>query len=173
MERGKKTGIILRQFRKKNKRIVHKDLFTEFFFLNKDRRIIEFLFQDEKLIIETFFKEFLPDEFKNFINVKIYNDMEEEIKTWYYDSENLVVAITVNWGFKRQEISVDINIENFVVNVVDEKGLIIRNIDYVMFNDYLISFLTLQARNLAQSYESLGSPAKKLESKTKLEKEDS
>jgi len=62
----------------------------------------------------------------------------------------------VNWGFKKQEISLDINIENFIVTVVDEKGAIMRSIDYVMFNDYLISFLTLQARTLSETYESLG-----------------
>lgn len=164
MERGKKTSFILRQFRKKNKRIINKDLFTEFFYLNKERRIIEFLTQDGDLVLNDFFKRFLPEEFRSFIEVKIYNDMEEEIKTWYYDSENLVIILSVNWGFKKQEISIDINIENFVVTVVDEKGMIIRNIDYIMFNDYLISFFTLQARVLAESFENIGS-SKRLSSK--------
>ena len=155
MERGKKTSFILRQFRRKNKRIVNKDLFTEFFYLNKERRVIEFLHQDEQLVFEDFFKQFLPEEFREFISVKIFNDMEEDIKTWYYDSENLVIIVNVNWGFKKQEISVDINIENFIITVVDEKGLILRNVDYVMLNDYLISFATLQARNLAESFEKI------------------
>lgn len=163
MERGKKTNFILRQFRKKSKQIINKDLFTEFFYLNKDRRVIEFLAQDDKLSIELFFRKFLSDDFKDFVKLKILNDVEEEIKTWYYDTENLVLVLDVNWGFKRQEISVDVSIENFVITVIDDKGQLLREVDYVLLNDYLISFLTLQARNLSAIYESLSKKKSKLE----------
>jgi len=80
MERGKKTSFILRQFKKKSKRIVNKDIFTEFFYINRERRIVEFLLNDENLVIETFFKEFLPSEFRDFVSIKALNDVEEEIK---------------------------------------------------------------------------------------------
>jgi hypothetical protein len=154
MERGKKTSFILRQFRRKSKRVVNKDLFTEFFYLNRSRRVIEFLSDYNKCLhIENFFKEFLPNEFKDFVKLKILNDSEEQINTWYYDEENLVIVVSVNWGFKKQEISIDLNIENFVVTSINEDGKIIRDVDYTLFNDYLISFLSIQSRTLAQSFE--------------------
>lgn len=155
MERGKKTSFILRQFRKKSKRVVNKDYFTEFFYLNKDRRIIEFLTQDDNLVMQDFFRHFLPDEFKEFVNVKLLNDVEDEIKTWYFEQETLVIVLNVNWGFKKQEISIDVNIENFMVTIIDEKEQLTRDIDYTLLNDFLISFLTLQARNLAEIYEKI------------------
>ncbi|NCC71037.1 hypothetical protein EOM09_05640, partial [bacterium] len=147
MERGKKTSFILRQFKKKSKRFVKKDFFTEFFYLNKSRRAIEFLENsDGKFIMEHFLKEFLPNDFRDFISLKILNDAEEEIKTWYFDEENLCLVLNVNWGFKKQEISIDLDIENFMVSVIDEEENILRSIDYTLFNDYLISFLTIQTR---------------------------
>ena len=155
MERGKKTSFILRQFKKKSKRIVNKDIFTEFFYINRERRIVEFLLNDENLVIETFFKEFLPTEFRDFVSIKVLNDVEEEIKIWYYDNETLVLVIEVNWGFKKQEMSVDIDIENFVVTVIDENGQMTRDIDYTLLNDYVISFLTIQARTLAEAFDVL------------------
>lgn len=155
MERGKKTSFILRQFKKKSKRIVNKDIFTEFFYINRERRIVEFLLNDENLVIETFFKEFLPSEFRDFVSIKALNDVEEEIKIWYYDNETLVLVIEVNWGFKKQEMSVDIDIENFVVTVIDENGQMTRDIDYTLLNDYVISFLTIQARTLAEAFDVL------------------
>ena len=158
MERGKKTSFILRQFRKKNKRTINKDLFTEFFYLNRDRKVIEFLPEAEKegkFIVESFFKKFLARELRTFVEVKILNDVEEEIKNWYYEDENLVLLIKINWGFKKQEISLDVCIENFVVTILDDSDSLIRKVDYVMLNDHLISFLTLQARALSEVYENL------------------
>ncbi len=155
MERGKTTDFILKQFKKKSKRIVNKDFFTEFFYLNKERQVIEFLRNGNGLVMESFFKEFLPEEFKEFVKVKLYNDVEEEINTWYYDEENLVVILDINWGFKKQQVSIDLDIENFAVTVIDENGGFMKRVDYVLFNDYLISFLTTQARTLAQSFETL------------------
>jgi hypothetical protein len=153
MERGEKTSFILRQFRKKSKRVINKDYFTEFFYLNRDRRVVEFLKQNDKLVVEEFFRQFLPEEFRNFVQVKILNDIEEEINTWFYEQETLVVLLKVNWGFKKQEISIDINIENFMITIIDENEQLIREIDYTLLNDHIISFLTLQARNLAQIFE--------------------
>jgi len=155
MERGKKTGIILRQFRKKNKRAINKDLFTEFFYLNKERRVVEFLLNDSSIVLEDFFKKFLPSEFREFVKVKVLNDVEEEIRTWYIEEENLVLIIEINWGSKKQEISIELNIENFMITAISEKGQVIREVDYVMLNDYIISFLTRQARNLAETFDVL------------------
>ena len=160
MERGDRTNFILKQFRKKSKRIIKKDFFTEFFYINRERRVIEFLSQDNKLVLETFFKHFLPEEFRNFVSIKLLNDIEEEINTWYYDTENLLMVIAVNWGFKKQEISIEFNVENFVVTVIDEDENIMRKVDYVLFNDYVISFLTLQARNLSEIFDKLTSKKK-------------
>ena len=161
MERGNTTDFILKQFRKKTKRIIKKDLYTEFFYLNRSRRVIEFLEHENSLAMNTFFREFLPKEFRDFVHVKVYNDSEESVKTWYYDEENLVVVIQVNWGKKQQEISIDIDIDLFKVTIIDQDQNDVKSIDYVMFNDYLISFLTLQARNLAQTFEVLVDNKKK------------
>jgi hypothetical protein len=161
MERGKSTDFILKQFRKKSKRLVNKDLFTEFFYLNRERSVIEFLTNGGDLLVNQFFKEFLPSEFRSFASVKIHNDSEEEVKTWYYEEENLILIIDVNWGFKKQEISIEIDIEQFEISVIDEHGEMIKSIDYILLNDYLISFLTLQARNLSQTFEILQNRKKK------------
>lgn len=153
MERDKKSTTILNQFKKKTKKIVNKDLFTEFFYLNKNRGVIEFLTQQDEILIESFFKKLLPEEFKEFVNIIILNDAEEEIRTWYYDSENLVIVIKINWGFKKQEISIDIDINNFLTTTIDDNHIVQENIDYILFNDFLISFLTNNAKNLAQTFE--------------------
>ena len=156
MQRGKKTNFILRQFKRKSKKIVNKDYFTEFFYHNKEREIIEFLKDsNEKLIINTFFKKFIPDEFKEFVNIKIYNMNEEEVRLWYYSQEDLILVINVNWGIKKQEISIGIDIENFEITIIDDKENVSKKIDYLMFNDYIISFLTIQARNLAETFKKI------------------
>ncbi len=165
MERGKNTDFILKQFKKKSKRVIKKDLFTEFFYLNRERRVIEFLKHDGVLAMDKFFKEFIPNEFRPFVKVKVFNEVEEEIKTWFYNEENLVLVVEVNWGNKKQEISVDIDIENFALTIVDQNQVMTRSVDYIMFNDYLISFLTLQARNLAQTFDAL---AQRREEKSSL-----
>ncbi len=155
MERGKKTSFILKQFKKKSKRVIHKDYFTEFFYLNRNREIIEFLRDDEgRLLLEVFFKEFIQEEFRDFIKIKILNDDENEITTWYYNNENLVIVIGINWGFKKQEISITIDIDNFEVLIIDDDK-IIESVDYTMFNDHLISFLTIQARKLAKLFDKM------------------
>ncbi|MCA9460235.1 MAG: hypothetical protein KC550_06830, partial [Nanoarchaeota archaeon] len=75
--------------------------------------------------------------------------------TWYYNDEDLVVILSVNWGVRKQEISVDVTIDNFVITSIGEDGSVVRDIDYVLFNDYIISFFTIQARNLAKTFEKL------------------
>lgn len=155
MERSEKTNAILRQFRKKSKRVVNKDLYTEFFYLNKNRSAIEFLAVDDELMLDGFLKRFLPQEFRDFVSLKLMDDSEEEIRVWFYDNENLVIVIEVNWGFKKQEISIDLDIENFSITVVDDEDVATKEIDYVLFNEFLISFLTTQAENLAQSFEKI------------------
>ncbi len=153
MDRSEKTEFILRQFKKKNKKLVNKDLFTEFFYLNRNRKAIEFLESSRTLVIEDFLKRFLPSEFREFVSVVILNEDEDEIKTWYYDLEDLIIVLKVNWGFKKQEISFDVNIESFIVTIIDDT--ITRTVDYVMFNDYLISLMTRQARSLSEIYRSI------------------
>ncbi len=103
MEREDKTNSILRQFKKKSRRIMNQGVYTEFFYLNKDRQAIEFLVFGESLIMDNFFKAFLPEDFRDFVKIKLYNDEEEKIKTWFYENEDLVIVIEVNWGFKNKK----------------------------------------------------------------------
>jgi len=100
-------------------------------------------------------QQFLPVEFHDFVKLKLLNDSEEPLKTWYYLDENLALVLDVNWGFKRQQISIDVDIESFTITIVDDKENITRNVDYLMLNDFLISFITLQSRNLSQIFESI------------------
>ncbi len=160
MERGDKTDSILRQFRRKSRRIVNKDIFTEFFYLNKQRKVIEFLNLNDELILTTFLKQFLPEDFREFVTIKILNDAEEEISTWFYEVENMVLVISVNWGFKKQEISLDVDMDNFIVTILDENGDHYRKVDHTLLNDYIISFITNQAKNLAQSFNVLSGKKK-------------
>jgi hypothetical protein len=155
MERNEKTTSILRQFRKKSKRIVNKDFFTEFFYLNRHRRAIEFLYEDDQLILEDFFKKFLPADFKEFVQFKLLNDSEEEIRTWMYENENLVLLIKVNWGFRKEEISIDVDIDNFSITSIDDKDIVIKQIDYYLLNDFLISFITNQSNALSETFEKI------------------
>jgi hypothetical protein len=166
MERGKKTSFILRQFKRKVKKVVYKDYFTELFYLNKNRGVIEFLLNDnEELVIDVFFKEFIPTEFREFVQIKLMNIAEEEIRTWYYNDENLVLVVSVNWGIKKEEISIELDITNFVELHIDNLGVVKKEINYTLLNDYLISFLTLKARELAKKFEKISSS--KLESDLK------
>lgn len=156
MQRNEKTQNILRQFKKKTKKVINNNIFTDFFYLNKERRVVELLaFDEETLVVEHFLKEFLPKDFRDFVSLKILNDMEEEVRVWYYDTENLVLVLSVNWGFKKQEISIDIDIENFKVTIIDESGIAVKGLDTNLLNDYLISFLSIQAKNLSETFEVL------------------
>lgn len=155
MERGKRTDFILKQFKRKSKRVVNKDYFTEFFYLNRERSVIEFLKIDGELIMDKFLKEFLPSDFREFVEVKVINDVDEPIKTWFYDEENISIIIGVNWGINKQQITIEVDVENFAVTVVDQQGMYMRRLDYQLLNDFLISFLTTQARTLAETFDTL------------------
>jgi hypothetical protein len=155
MERADKTNSILRQFKKKSKRVMNKDFFTEFFYLNRHRRAIEFLFEDDNLILEDFLKKFLPVDFQEFVELKLLNDSEEEIRTWYYDNENLVLVLNVNWGFRKEEISIDVDIDNFCITSINEEGFAFKQIDYYLLNEFIISFITNQAKNLSKTFENI------------------
>jgi hypothetical protein len=171
MERGEKTNFIIRQFKRKAKKIVYKDYFTEIFYLNKSRSVIEFL-KDEtgNYVVEVFFKEFIPNEFKEFISLKILNDSEEEIKNWYYDDENLIILISINWGFKKEEITLELDISNFIITKIDNFGIVKREINYKLLNDHIISFLTLTARELSEKFEHLTHKKRKDLNNIKFEK---
>ncbi|MFW6285576.1 MAG: hypothetical protein ACOC16_00225 [Nanoarchaeota archaeon] len=170
MERTDKTNSILRQFKKKSKRVINKDFFTEFFYLNRHRRAIEFLFNQDELILEEFLKKFLPLEFQDFVELKLLNDSEEEIRTWYYDNENLVLVLKINWGFRKEEISIDVDIENFCVTSINEEGFVFKQIDYYLLNEFIISFITNQANNLSKTFENIVDNKKKQNIDSKSQK---
>lgn len=156
MEKNKNVEAILRQFRKKSKRIINKDYFTEFFYINKNRKVIEFLFDEKNnLLLEKYLKKFIEKDFKEFIKISLINDEEEEIKTWFYEKEDLIINLQINWGFKKQEICLQIDIENFIIEILDQENFCLRKIDYNLLNDYLISFITNQAKTLSESFKIL------------------
>ena len=156
MEREKRTKFILKQFKKKTKRLLQRNNYTEFFFINKERKVIEFLTRDSQLTLELFFKEFLPREFREFVTIRIFNEVEEEIKTWYYKEEDIVLVFEINWGSKFQEISTHISIEPFIHMVLTQSNtIILREINYELFNEYVISILMYQAKNLSKIFETI------------------
>ena len=156
MEREEKTKFILKQFKKKSKRLLQRNNYTEFFFVNKDRKVIEFLTREKELALTLFFKEFLPKEFKEFVIIKIFNEMEEEIKTWYYGEEDIVLVLEINWGSKFQEISTHISIDSFIHSIFTQNNtIVLREVNYELFNEYLISVMMYQARNLSKIFESI------------------
>jgi hypothetical protein len=161
MERTKSTSSVLRQFRKKSRRVLNKDLYTEFFYLNRNRKVVEFLVDGENLLISDFFKEFLPIDFRDFVSVELHNDSEESINTWFFDVEDLVIVVKIDWGFRKEEISIDIDIDNFVVTSVDENGSAFQQVDYRLLNEFIISFLINQAKILSETYEKISKRRKR------------
>ena len=161
MERTKSTSSVLRQFRKKSRRVLNKDLYTEFFYLNRNRKVVEFLVDGENLLISDFFKEFLPFDFRDFVSVELHNDEEEKINAWFFDMEDLVIVIKIDWGFRKEEVSIDVDIDNFVVTSVDEKGNALQQVDYRLLNEFIISFLTNQAKVLSESYDRISQRRKR------------
>ena len=153
-----KTEKLLRHFKRKTKKTLSKNVFTEFFLLNKNRKIIEFLNQENVLLIELFFKQLIPTDFREFVNIKILNEFGEDIFIWYFEEEILSLVICIKWGFKKQEISVEFDIENFTEKLIeissdeDEKSKVLENINYKILNDYIISFLSNQAENLSKCF---------------------
>ena len=152
---GEKINNILRKLKRKSKKLVKDDIYTEFFYFNKNRRIIEFLEQDGVLVMETFFKKFIQKELSEFIRIKILNDNEEEIKNWYFEEEDLVILISINWGNKKQEISVDISIDNFITTIINSNKEVFKEVDYNLLNSFIISFLELRSKNISLIYNRL------------------
>ena len=155
MERGGKTNFILKQFRKKSKKILNRNYIGEFFYLNKEREVIEFLKEDGILLIEKFFKKFISKKFCDFIKIRIVNEVEEEIKTWYYNEELISIIIDVDWGFKKQNIFINLDSDNFTINVIENKSKGFSNLEITLLNDYLISFLSIEGRALSKNFDKI------------------
>ena len=151
----KKEKLILGKIRKKSKKIIEKQVFTEFFFINKNRKVIEFLKDNNETNLEFFFKNLIKEEFRSFVKLKIYNCSEEEIETWYYDEENLVLAIEINFGKKKQQNSIEININNFVLTSLDNWENSIIFIDFKLLNNFLITFLKSESEKISRVFNKL------------------
>ena len=151
----KKEKLILGKIRKKSKKIIEKQVFTEFFFINKNRKVIEFLKDNNETNLEFFFKNLIKEEFRPFVKLKIYNCSEEEIETWYYDEENLVLAIEINFGKKKQQNSIEININNFVLTSLDNWENSIIFIDFKLLNNFLITFLKSESEKISRVFNKL------------------
>jgi len=147
---------ILKKFKKKSIRTLKKETYTEFFYLNKSRRVIEFLVdENDELLLNKFFKEFLPREIKDFCDLELFVDDEEEIRSWYYEDENLILKIIIKWGINIQEIFTEVDIDNFMVSLINNEDLLIKNIDIELFKNYLINFVINQAESISKSYHKI------------------
>lgn len=149
-----KINNLLRKFKKKSKKILSKDKYTEFFIINTQRQVIEFVCdEEEKLLISSFFEEFLPNEFKDFCKLSIVNEMNEEISKWYYDEEDLSIKMSINWGTNKQEISSIIDIENFFITLSANEEVYARSIDIDLLNNYIVNLVTTQAMHISKIYK--------------------
>jgi len=146
---------ILKKFKKKSLKSIKKETYTEFFYLNKSRRVLEFLVDEkDELLLNKFFKEFLPTEIREFCDLELLVD-DEEVRSWYYEDENLILKIVIKWGVNSQEIFVEVDIENFMVSLVNNEDFLVKNIDVDLFKNYLINFLINQTESLSKSYQKI------------------
>ncbi len=158
----KKVNDLLRRLRKKSKKALLLNTYTEFFAINTRRKVIEFLTNNrDELLYNVFFKEFLPREIKDFCNLRIVNDVGEEIRNWYYDDENLLIKVDINWGFGKQEIAIEIDVDNFCVSLFKDEEVVARNVDIELLSEFLVSFAVLQAEKIAITYNKIGKSLKR------------
>lgn len=152
----RKLDSLLRKYKRKTKKSLRKETYTEFFYVNTHRKVIEFLSdENEELLLNKFLKEFLPSEIKEFCELGLFNEMDEEIKNWYYENETLIIKIQVKWGFSTQDLVLDIDIENFYVNLYKNGELSGKNIDIELLNNFLINYIISQSENISKIYDSI------------------
>ncbi len=146
---------LLKKFKKKSKRTLKKEIFTEFFFLNKNRKVIEFLLDEsENLLLNNFFKELLPKEIKEFCELKLVSD-DEEVKTWYYDDENLIIKIDILWGINKQEMFLELDIDNFTINNIKNESFLFKYVDVDLLRNYLINFVINVSKKISKDYNAI------------------
>lgn len=146
----------LKKIRRKAQKAVKNQQFTEFFVLNKQRKVIEFLLTtDNRNLLDIFFKNLVPEELKDFVSVKLRDDSEEIINHWYFEKEVLVIVLSIDWGDNKQDISIELDSEQFEMLILNSSGLNIKVLDYKLLNDFLINFLKRQAESVTKTFNEL------------------
>jgi len=128
--------------------------FTEFFLINEERKVIEFLKEKNELLMSKFLKELLPRELEPFCYVKLLDDCGEEINCWYYEEESILLNVSVISGQENFELSIELDIELFMISVYMDDIICMKNVDVELFSNYLINFLSIQAKHLSKLYSS-------------------
>lgn len=147
----------LKKSQQKAKKAVLNQRFTEFFVMNEQRKVIEFLLTTkDKLILEYYFLNLLPEELRQFASLEIKNESEENINHWYFNDELIILLFKVDWGNSKQEISMEIDSEQFEVLITNVDSLFgVRYFDYKLCNEFLKNVIKSQANMISKSFEDL------------------
>lgn len=169
MEYSNNFESALKKSHQRAKKAIHNQRFTEFFVMNEQRKVIEFLLTTkDKLLLEYYFLELLPDELRSFATLEIKNEAEENITHWYFNDELIVLLFKIDWGNSKQEISVEIDSEQFEALITSKDSSFgVRFFDYRLCNEFLKSVIKSQADMISSSFEDLKIENTKESSKNK------
>ncbi|MFT4244663.1 MAG: hypothetical protein ACMXYB_04400 [Candidatus Woesearchaeota archaeon] len=146
----------LRKTKQEAKKAVHNNNYTEFFMLNEQRRVIELLVTSKKkTLLEFYFLQLIPEEIRDFVNLYVKNDIEEEIHHWYFEDEVLVLVFSIDWGDSKQETSIEIDSEQFQFLTLNQNGVGIKFLDYKLCNEFFKQILHSQASMVTKMFQSL------------------
>ena len=160
----------LKKVKQKAQKAIRNRDFTEFFVLNKQRKVIEFLLTtQEKLLLEFYLHSLIPEEMREFVHLELRNEEEEKIIHWYFDEELVIFVLHIDWGDNKQEISIEVDSEQFEVLVANSGDLGIRILDYKMLNDFMVSFIRKQAEMISNTFNSIKEENEKAKNKPTLE----
>lgn len=146
----------LKKSQQKAKKAIQNQRFTEFFVMNEQRKVIEFLLTTkDNLLLEFYFLELLPEELRDFATLEIKNEAEENINHWYFNDELIVLLFRIDWGDSKQEISMEIDSEQFEVLITNMESIGIRYFDYKLCNEFLKNVVKSQADMISNSFNDL------------------
>ena len=147
----------LKKSQQKAKKAIQNQRFTEFFVMNEQRKVIEFLLTTkDNLLLEYYFLNLLPEELREFASLEIKNEAEENINHWYFNDELIILLFKIDWGDNKQEISMEIDSEQFETLITNKESVFgIRFFDYKLCNEFLKSVIKSQAYMISKSFEDL------------------
>lgn len=146
----------LKKSKQEAKKAMLNQQFTEFFVLNEQRKVIEFLVtSNNTTLLEYYFKQLLPEELRDFVTLQIQSESDEVITHWYFNEEVISLLFTIDWGDSKQEIFLEIDSEQFEMLITNQNGFGVRVFDYKLCNEFIKQVIKSQAKIIIDSYEEL------------------
>ena len=156
MKKNNNFDSALKKLKAQAKKSINKQNITDFFVLNKQRKVIEFLLTtEEQLLLTYYLKSLVPEELVNFIDLRLKNELEEEIVHWYFEEEIIIVEISIDWGNQKQTISIEVDTEQFEMLIEYDSSLQVKALDYTMLSDFLSQFVQRQAKMITEVFEGI------------------